>query len=212
MVCVNEIAGTPRPYRSALREEQAERTRHLIARAARRRFVEHGWSGTSIRAVAADAGVSEATVYAVYGTKAGLAQSLVDSADADADVARIVAELEAAEGDPRAQLTAFIGFDRRLFEHGGAGLRVLVEGRRNEPALDAAYAAGRARGDGNRRRVFESWPRPAWREGIDVDRALDVYASVCSIQVFDVMTAERGWSPDAVEEWWQDSLAELLLA
>ena len=36
----------------------------------------------SVRSVAAAAGVSEATVYAVYGNKAGLARSLVDSVDA----------------------------------------------------------------------------------------------------------------------------------
>src|SRR6188472_4576729 len=97
---VDESPATSRPYRSALREEQAERTKLLIARAARERFVDTGWAGTSVRSVATAAGVSEATVYAVYGTKAGLAVSLVDSADADADIARTIAELAAAVGDP----------------------------------------------------------------------------------------------------------------
>ena len=57
---------TSRTYRSELREQQAERTRQLIAAAARTRFLEGGWSGTSVRSVAQDAGVSEATVYSVY--------------------------------------------------------------------------------------------------------------------------------------------------
>ena len=88
---VDESPATSRPYRSALREEQAERTKLLIARAARERFVDTGWAGTSVRSVATAAGVSEATVYAVYGTKAGLAVTLVDSADAAADVERVLA-------------------------------------------------------------------------------------------------------------------------
>src|SRR6478735_5196343 len=98
MAFVDESAATSRPYRSALRAEQAERTKLLIARAARQRFVDAGWAGTSVRSVATAAGVSEATVYAVYGTKAGLAVSLVDSADAAADVQRLLGELSAAVG------------------------------------------------------------------------------------------------------------------
>jgi AcrR family transcriptional regulator len=209
---VKKSEPTSRTYRSALREEQAERTRLLIARAARRRFIDSGWVGTSVRSVAAEAGVSEATVYAVYGSKAGLAVSLVDSADADADTKRTIAQIEAAEGDPRAQLAAFVGFERRLFEHGGDGLRVIVEGRRNEPALADAYAEGRGRGDGIRREVFGSWPASAWRKGMTLDKALDVFALFCSIDTYDVATRERGWSPDELERWWVATLSELLLA
>jgi len=212
VVCVTKSEPAHRAYRSALREEQAEQTKQRIARAARQRFVESGWAGTSVRSVAADAGVSEATVYAAYGTKAGLASSLVDSGEMDAGVDQVTREIEAAQGDPAGQLAAFIGFDRRLFERGGDGLRLTVEGGRNEPALAAAYEKGRRRGDANRRRLFASWPSEALRDGLTLDRALDVYATVCSIQTFDIATRERGWSVDEVEQWWVATLTELLLA
>jgi AcrR family transcriptional regulator len=212
MVFVDKVQTAARPYRSALRDEQAERTKLLIAEAARSRFVESGWAGTSVRSVATAAGVSEATVYAVYGTKAGLAVTLVDSADAAADVEQTLRELASAEGDPRRQLAAFVGFDRRLFERGGDGLRVMVEGMRNEPALADAYAEGRGRGERNRREVFSRWPAAARRRGVTVQRALDVYAVTVSIQAYDIATHERGWAPDRVERWWLDSLAEQILA
>ena len=106
-----------RPYRSALRAEQAEQTRLRIAHAARNCFIERGWAGTSVRSVATAAGVSEATVFAVYGTKAGLAISLVDSADADADITRMLADLATADGDPPAQLAALLRFERRLVDY-----------------------------------------------------------------------------------------------
>jgi AcrR family transcriptional regulator len=207
---VKEVAGG-RPYRSALREEQAQRTKLLIARAARERFVATGWAGTSVRSVADAAGVSEATVYAVYGTKAGLAVSLVDSADDAADVDRVRRDLARA-GDPRRQLAAFAGFDRRLFEHGGDGLRVIVEGMRNEPALAAAYEEGRGRGETARREVFAAWPSSARRRGVSLQRALDVYAVTVSLQSYDIATRERGWAPDRLERWWVDTLAEQILA
>ena len=58
------------------------------------------------------------------------------------------------------------GSDQPLFEHGGDGLRVLVEGMRNEPALAAAYEEGRGRGER------------------------------CRVQVYDIAVLERGWEPD----------------
>jgi AcrR family transcriptional regulator len=200
-----------RTYRSELREQQAERTRLLIARSARERFLEKGWSGTSVRSVASGAGVSEATVYHVYGSKAGLAASLIDAAEESADVARVIAELASFVGDPAAQLRAFVAFDRRLFEHGGDVLHVLAEGRRQEPDLADAYELGRERGETQRRRLFESWPAKAWAKGVDVQTALDTYAMVVSLEAFDIAVRERGWTPDAVEQWWHRLLGDLLL-
>ena len=209
---MTELQAPTRRYRSALREGQAERTRALIQQAARTRFLEAGWAGTSVRSVAAEAGVSEATVYAVYGSKAGLAVSLVDSADSRADVQRVLSELAKASGNPAGQLAALVGLDRRLFEHGGDLLRGIVEGRRHEPDLAAAYAEGRGRGEDARRRVFTSWPASAWREGMTPRRALDVYAVLCSFETYDIAVRERGWSPARVERWWRSTLVEQLLA
>ncbi len=203
---------TSRSYRSELRAEQARRTKHLVAAAARERFLEQGWSGTTVRSVAERAGVSQATVYHVYGSKAGLASSLIDAAEQSADVARAVAELHEHAGDPVRELRVFVAFDRRLYEHGGDVIRVIGEARRQQPALAAAWDEGQGRGDAQRRAVFSSWPEGVWRSGVDVDRALAVYAMVVSLDAYDVATAERGWSPDEVESWWHAALAELLLA
>jgi hypothetical protein len=106
---------------------------------------------------------------------------------------------------------AFVGFDRRLFEHGGDGLRVIVEGMRNEPALAAAYEEGRGRGERTRRQAFSTWPAAAPRRGVIVQRALDMYAVTVSIQAYDIATRERSWAPDRVERWWVETLAEQLL-
>ncbi len=197
-----------RPYRSALRAQQAELTRTLIVEAARDSFLENGWAGTSVRGVASAAGVSEATVYGVFGNKAGLAVALIDGVDAQADVALAGAELDAAAGNPAGQLAAVVAFDRRLFERGGGIIATIAEGRRDYAELDAAYREGRRRGDTVRREVFGSWPVEVWRDGVDLERALDVYAATCSIMTFDVLHQERGWSPDQIESWWNHVLAE----
>ncbi|ADI04096.1 transcriptional regulator, TetR family protein [Streptomyces bingchenggensis BCW-1] len=55
------------------------------------------------------------------------------------------------------------------------------------------------------RRLFE-------RAGDAVARsAVDVYAALCNIDVYTVLTGERGWSPDRVERWWGEAPARELL-
>jgi len=200
-----------RTYRSELREQQAERTRQLIAASARERFLEKGWAGTSVRSVAEGAGVSEATIYSVYGSKAGLASSLIDAAEQGANVQQAIAELKDRVGDPVGQLRAFVDFDRRLYGDGGDVLRILAEGRRQHPELGAAYDEGRRRGDHQRRNVFSSWPADVWRAGLDVERGVAIYAILVSLESFAIATGDYGWSPAEVEEWWHRTLTELLL-
>ena len=154
----------------------------------------------------------EATVYSVYGSKAGLASSLLDAAEESADVRRAVAELQERAGDPAGQLRAFVAFDRRLFELGGDVIRVIAEARRQHPELGDAYVEGRGRGEAERGKVFASWPAGSFRPGVDVQAAQDTYALLVSVESYAIATDERGWSGDRVEDWWHDTLVRLLLA
>ena len=203
--------GAKRVYDSPRRREQARETRTRIADSARDLFLAHGWAGTRVRDVAREAGVAEPTVYATYGSKAGLALALVDAVDMSADATRLRAEMEAGGGDPERELAALVAFERRLFERGGDVIALLSDGGRSEPELRAAYEEGRARGDRVRRRVFNSWPDEAYREGMDAQVAADTFAALCNVDVFLLLRDERGWSADRIELWWHDSLVRLLL-
>jgi AcrR family transcriptional regulator len=57
------------PRRGPGRRAGESRTREAILDAARRLFGEHGYDGTTIRGIAADAGVNPALVHHFYGTK-----------------------------------------------------------------------------------------------------------------------------------------------
>lgn len=201
-----------RPYRSRVREEQAARTRAAIVDAALALFSTHGWAGTSVRAIAEAADVSEATVYATYGSKAGLAVSLVQVAAGRAGVDTMLTEVASANGDPAAQLRAFVEFDRRLFDVGGPLIGLVVDGRVDSPDLEAAYRNGRARGDAARREVLLTWDDDVWRDGVDADVALDLYAGLCTLPGFRVLRDERGWDADRIAEWWWRTLVTTLFA
>ncbi|GGN92042.1 TetR/AcrR family transcriptional regulator [Nocardia rhizosphaerihabitans] len=189
---------------------QAQATSVEIAQAARRLFVAKGWAATTVREVAREAGVSVPTVYSAYGNKTGLVQAIVDAADLSADAPRMLAELEDAAGDPPRQLAAMAGYDRRLFERAADVIALVREAARTEPDLATTYTDARRRADDTRIQVFTSWPEGTLRE--DLTTSVDIYAALCTIDVFTTLTTERGWSPDRVETWWTTTLSRELLA
>jgi AcrR family transcriptional regulator len=198
-----------RKYESEQRAAQALWTRAEILHAARRLFAAKGWAATTVRDVATTAGVSVPTVYATYGGKSGLAWSLVDSAVLTATVPRERDELAAAS-TPAGQLAVMVAFDRSLFERAGDVIMLAREAGRTEPDLADAYTDGRRGGDEVREQVFESWPEGTLRT--DIPTAIDVYAALCTVDVYTTLTTERGWTPDRVEQWWHGVLVRELLA
>lgn len=79
--------------------------RQLIVRHARRRFVSEGYAATRMEPIAREAGVSTATVYALFGGKAELFAAVID--DAAQEFANQMSRVRAVEGDARAMLTSF---------------------------------------------------------------------------------------------------------
>src|SRR3954447_6218879 len=66
-----------RPYSSAVRAEQALHTRRRIRAAAEALFLRGGYAATSMKQVAAEAGVAERTLYLNFPTKAALLNELI---------------------------------------------------------------------------------------------------------------------------------------
>src|SRR5579859_4048523 len=69
-----------RAYHAPRRAEAAARTRQSIVVSAKDAFERLGWSGTTMRGIADQAGVSLKTVEAAYGSKADLLKATVDYA------------------------------------------------------------------------------------------------------------------------------------
>ena len=66
-----------RRYDASRRRAAADATRERICAAAEKLFLRDGYSRASIRAVAREAGVAEATVYLVFSTKAALLDATI---------------------------------------------------------------------------------------------------------------------------------------
>jgi AcrR family transcriptional regulator len=72
------MTGGGRPYRSALRDEQARATRRRIVDAGAALFVESGYVPATIDAIAERAGVSRRTVFTSVGAKAAVLKLAFD--------------------------------------------------------------------------------------------------------------------------------------
>ena len=86
----------------SLRARHAQRTQEEILAAARRLFAERGYARTSVRDIAAAAGVSAQTVYDSVGSKQALVARLNDLIDEEAGIGAIVAaSMTAGDARPR---------------------------------------------------------------------------------------------------------------
>ena len=66
------MSAVKRRYHAPVREEQAAQTRQRIAAAAAVEFAEHGWSGSTVAAIAARARLTPQAVHLAVGGKAAL--------------------------------------------------------------------------------------------------------------------------------------------
>lgn len=79
--------------------------RQAIIRHARKAFVSKGYAATKIEPIAREAGVSTATLYALFEGKAQLFTAVID--DAATEFARQMDRFRTIDGDARQQLTRF---------------------------------------------------------------------------------------------------------
>jgi AcrR family transcriptional regulator len=202
------MSDVKRPYRSPRRKAQARHTRERIVEAARQLWVEHGFDGTTIDAIAADAGVASQTVYATFGSKGGILTALLGELEARAGGESLMADLAAAP-TPLGQLAIVAAFNRRLFE-GGADILAIAIGT---VSMDPDVAAWVSEGD-RRRRDGQAYIVAGWKKGgglrIDIGEARDVLYALTSPELFLLFVNRQGWSPDRHERWLIDTLATLL--
>lgn len=201
-----------RAYHSPARHRQAEETRRRITGAARKLLVEKGFDGTTIEAVAREAGVAVQTVYAIYGSKRGLVAGLMDQARFGPAFAEQVARvLEATDPDLRLALTA--GVARRVHDAERSMLDVLHGAGMVAPELAAmAHDRENERYDGQGRTLALLAEQGRLREDLDVTAARDVLWALTGHEPYRLLVIERRWSSDRYERWLGELLQRALLS
>ncbi len=208
-----------RTYRSALRENQARATRRSVVTAARDLFVELGWSGTTIDAVAARAGVSRRTVFTAVGGKAALLQLALDWALVGDDEPVPLSERKSFSllgqlTEPRELVARWAQFVAELEERAAPLAEVLVVAADGDPDAAEAHAVSeRNRLSGAEFIVARLTATDGLRPGLTTERAVAAALVLMDPAVHRTLVREHGWTRADYADWIErTAVAELLPA
>jgi AcrR family transcriptional regulator len=207
----------PRRYRSPRREQQACRTRARITAAAAQRFLACGYAATTMRAVAADAGVALPTVELAFGTKARLLKAVIDVAIAgDDEPVPMLARGWAAQAESMAGPAEFIAVFAEVLAQSAQRAAGLTLAALEAARIDEDIAAVAAQLV-TQRQVMATWlvdgllRRSPLHDGTDRAAAIDTVWALMDPALFCRLTGDRGWSAARFRDWFTDSILRLLL-
>lgn len=198
------------------RREKAAATRAAILRAARDEFIENGFHGATIAAIAKRAGVAAQTVYFVFHTKPDLIEAVIDDAVRGPHAlpptqtpwwSAMRAEPDAAES-----LRIFIRGSAEVFERASAVSEVL----RAAALTNEELHERRAHEEAGRRAVFRDAIRVVARkaqlgDGLTRAAATDIFMTMFSPTVYRLLRDERGWDQKRVIDWMCEAVPPMLL-
>lgn len=216
---MSEDVKTRRKYDSRRREQQAERTRHDIIKAAHPLFVDRGYAGTTMNAIADAAEVAVETIYRGLGSKAALFEAVVEAAVAGGAqrAQRPVEERPAVravidEPDPLRQIEAYVATQPGIHDRLGplvVALKAATDVEEQLAELWERLENQRLQGMGRFAQLLAD--RNALKPGMSVDEARDVLWTLCSHSVYEKLVERCGWSPQGYQAWLTDTLTSALL-
>jgi AcrR family transcriptional regulator len=206
-----------RAYDSSRRRSQARAQRGRVVDAARRRFLDDGYAATTLAAVAADADVSVETIYKSFRNKAGLLKAVFDVAVTGDDAPVPVMERNwvaevAAEPDAHEKLRCYAAQLATSMPR-TAPIQLLIRGVAPlDPDIDAVWRQMQAeRLTGMTAFATHLHDSGSLRPGCSVDEARDVLWTYNSVELYDLLVLERGWSVDRYRDFVAGALAAALL-
>ena len=213
-------SASPQParrYRSAVRQAQARRTRRRAVEAATEVFLNHGYAGATVRAVAARAGVSVPTVEALFGTKARLLKAAIDVAIAgDDEPVAVLDRPWADEAGKAGSLGEFVSAVSEMLaaaQQRSAGLVLAVfEGSCRDAGLESLQEQMATQREVTAAWIVQGMTRLApLRPGISRDEAVDVAWLLMDPAIFIRLTRQRQWDAGRYRSWIADALTRLIV-
>lgn len=207
-----------RRYHSERRKRQASATRREIVEVARRLFAERGYVGTTMEAIAHEAGVAVMTIYAAFGNKRAILGHLVDISVVGDEEPTPLLEREGPkavrrERDQRRQIAMFAHDITEIMERVSPVFEVMRTAAPAEPAI-AALLDGllHKRLEGMRFFVDALARNGPLRGKMTRGHAAEIVWALSSPDVHRLLTVKLGWSAKRYEAWLRDMLEAALLA
>jgi AcrR family transcriptional regulator len=207
-----------RVYDSRGRQAAAAATRRRVMDAARRLFLERGYAGTTMPAIAADAGIALDTVYAAVGKKPALIRLLVETAISGEDegvpaLERDYVRAVRAEPDARAKIGIYAAAVGEIQPRLAPIFKVLQAAAPQDADLNSLWKEISGRRAANMRLLAQELTATGrTRRELSIDKIADILWSLNSPEFFLLLVGQRGWSHEEFAQWLADSWMRLLLA
>jgi AcrR family transcriptional regulator len=201
-----------RSYVAPKRQAAALTTRRRIRSAATELFLAHGYGATSMRAIAAAAGVAEKTVYLQYETKVALLKEVVETAIVGDDDAVPVAARRwftdvLAEPNPERKLRLIVDGTADLHERTGPVFSVARGAAAIDSDVAQLWAAGKKGHKADMSRmaasIHEAHMLPAGR---DVGWATTVLYTLLGLETWALLRVELDYDAKGYRTWLLDTL------
>lgn len=195
----------PRTYR----QQQAQVTKDRIVSSARRLMALRGWTPTTIEAIAADAGVATATVYASFGNKRALLDAMRETMRRDSKIPELMADA-AEQADAKQRLELWAQLIRQQMETSYDVIAIHRDAARSDPTAADAYRLVLD----SRAKTFAGFIhdlRADLHSGIDERTATDLLWAFSNEELWRELVDERGWSPGRYEHWLARTLVSQLI-
>ena len=208
-------AGTTsrRPYDSSSRLASAQRNRRTIIEACRELLLQDGYQTTTLRGVAARAGVSVETIYKTFGGKPQLVKAVYDVAIADGD--DLVPPADRPEiqylqsiSDPAGLVQAHahlvtsihgrLGGLLTVFAESGAEVEEISRTAEAERRDAVAGIVGRLAGEG------------FLTTGLSRQRAVEAYWAISSAGIYVRLVRDLHWKPEEYAAWLTSMIMAIL--
>jgi len=209
---------TKREYDSTRRQAQANETRRHILEAARKLFMERGYAGATAEAIAAEAGVSAQTIYAIFKNKKRILVSLMNVSPATGVEdhtpmpERPSVQAVSQERDQRRQLEMFAQVVAANLDQAAVVSEIMTDAAKTEPDFDRILQKlNKQRLEHMTLAVQQVAANGPFREKMDEVYARDTVWTLTSPEVFLLLTQGRGWSKEKYAGWLADMLTRALL-
>lgn len=205
-----------RRYDSRSRRQQALRNRDVALDAAERQFLERGYAATSVASIAEEAGLSVQTIYKSFGGKSDVVKAIYERAllgsGGDPAYERSDA-MRARETDPRAIMRQW-GVLTAEVASVVSPIRILM---RAAALTDPEMAELLRETDEDRLARMRHHARflkerGLLREGVTLREATDVLWTCSSVELYDLIVVQRGWTLPRFARFVSDFMITALLA
>jgi AcrR family transcriptional regulator len=194
-----------RRYDAGRRRAQAEQTQSTVLAVARRRFLEQGYTATTMAAVAEEAGVSIEMIYKTFGGKPQLVLAAFHAAitgDAGSSTEERADRVSEQESDPILRLHAFGQFVAEVMPRVGPLMLLVRAAADSHPELADVWtrmtAERLARMTQHAQRLHS---HGHLRPDVTVAEARDVLWLYSAPELYDLLIQQRGWNLERYGNW-----------